>query len=33
MGGVPREEYLEMVERVGRDVIPLLDVQEQRAAA
>jgi alkanesulfonate monooxygenase SsuD/methylene tetrahydromethanopterin reductase-like flavin-dependent oxidoreductase (luciferase family) len=33
MGGVPREEYLEMVERVGRDVIPLLDVQEQRVAA
>ncbi len=33
MGGVPREEYLEMVERVGRDVIPLLDTDEQRAAA
>ncbi len=33
MGGVPREEYLEMVERLGRDVIPLLEKDEQRAAA
>jgi alkanesulfonate monooxygenase SsuD/methylene tetrahydromethanopterin reductase-like flavin-dependent oxidoreductase (luciferase family) len=33
MGGVPREEYVEMVERLGEEVFPLLKAQSKSALA
>jgi alkanesulfonate monooxygenase SsuD/methylene tetrahydromethanopterin reductase-like flavin-dependent oxidoreductase (luciferase family) len=33
MGGVPREEYVEMVERLGEEVLPLLKAQSKPALA